>query len=267
MKLESVALVYFSPTGTTKKVLKGIAGAIGAHDVKEIDLTMPDAASRKFDSKKDGLVILGAPVYGGRIPAVAEERFGKLKGNGVPAVVVVVYGNREYEDALIELRNIALKQGFKPVAGGAFIGEHSFSSNDSPLAAGRPDAQDIAIAQDMGRKIAEKMKGIAGLDDIRELNVPGNSPLKERHEMQRVPPATDESVCIKCMACVGACPTASIVIDKEVVTSAASCILCCACVKVCPSGARSIDSPMIQRIRGWLSEACKNRKEPELFLG
>ena len=43
------------------------------------------------------------------------------------AVPVVLFGNRNFDDGLIELRNILTEDGFMPVAGGAFVGEHAFS--------------------------------------------------------------------------------------------------------------------------------------------
>ena len=82
-------------------------------------------------------------MYGGRLPADAVKRLSNLKGHNTPAVIVVVYGNREYEDALLELNDLAIEAGFKPVAAGAFIGEHSYSNKDSPIAHGRPDEKDI----------------------------------------------------------------------------------------------------------------------------
>jgi ferredoxin len=266
MDLKTVTLAYFSPTGTTKKVLEGITETIGANSVRHIDLTRPEILSKEIPGIKEGLAILGAPVYAGRIPPEAEERFRKLKGNDIPAVVIALYGNREYEDALIELRDIAVRQGFKPVAGGVFIGEHSFTSEEIPLAAGRPDAQDIDIARDLGRKIAVKMKAIERPADIPELSVPGNIPFRERVNHDNTPPETDNRYCMKCQACVGACPTAAVTFNGEVITDADSCILCCACVKYCPTGARQITNPMIGRIRKWLSETCKERKEPEIFV-
>ena len=266
MDLKTVTLAYFSPTGTTKKVLEGITETIGANSVRHIDLTRPEILSKEIPGIKEGLAILGAPVYAGRIPPEAEERFRKLKGNDIPAVVIALYGNREYEDALIELRDIAVRQGFKPVAGGVFIGEHSFTSEEIPLAAGRPDAQDIDIARDLGRKIAVKMKAIERPADIPELSVPGNIPFRERVNHDNTPPETNNRYCMKCQACVGACPTAAVTFNGEVITDADSCILCCACVKYCPTGARQITNPMIGRIRKWLSETCKERKEPEIFV-
>ncbi len=266
MELKTVTLAYFSPTGTTKKVLEGITETIGANSVRHIDLTRPEILSKEIPGIKEGLAILGAPVYAGRIPPEAEERFRKLKGNDIPTVVIALYGNREYEDALIELRDIAVRQGFKPVAGGVFIGEHSFTSEEIPLAAGRPDTQDIDIARDLGRKIAVKMKEIERPADIPELSVPGNIPFRERVNHDNTPPETDNRYCMKCQACVGVCPTAAVTFNGEVITDADSCILCCACVKYCPTGARQITNPMIGRIRKWLSETCKERKEPEVFV-
>src|SRR4030042_1952253 len=266
MEIRTVTLAYFSPTGTTRKVLEGIAGTIGAESIQHIDLTRPDILAREIPGRKEGLVILGAPVYAGRIPVEAGERFMKLKGNDVPAVVIAVYGNREYDDALIELRDIALKQGFKPVAGGAFIGEHSFTSEETPLAAGRPDGQDIEIARDLGQKIAVKMKEIEKPSDIPGLSVPGNIPLRERHQIEKIPPETDTSLCVMCLTCVGVCHTEAITYNEEILTETDSCILCCACVKSWPTTARQINNPMISRIRRWLSETCKERKELVIFI-
>ena len=50
------------------------------------------------------LLVVGMPVYSGRIPASALPALRKFRGNGTPAVVVCVYGNRDYDDALLELR-------------------------------------------------------------------------------------------------------------------------------------------------------------------
>lgn len=264
--MKSVTLAYFSPTETTKKVLEGIAETIGAEEVKKVDLTPADTMSREFPEVKDGIALLGAPVYAGRIPEVAGERFGKLKGNGVPAVIIVLYGNREYEDALIELREIAVKQGFKPIAGAAFIGEHSFTSDDYPLSPGRPDAQDINIARDLGEKIAEKLANDLNTREIPELQVPGNLPPRERRPRDKRPPETDTALCTMCLTCVEICPTAAITVNEGLISDPELCISCCACVKKCPAHAKAMNSPHIDRVRVWLSDAYGKRKEPEIFL-
>ena len=121
---KQVKLIYFSPTGTTRKVLEGIAGGITVEEAEHIDLTLPEGARQTIPPFSTELVIIGAPVYGGRLPVDAIERFKQLKADKTPAVLIVVYGNREYEDALLELKHLAVELGFNPIAGGAFIGEH-----------------------------------------------------------------------------------------------------------------------------------------------
>jgi flavodoxin len=102
LKIQTVRLVYFSPTRTAKAILDGIAEGIRVDVVEHIDATLPDADPYDFTEMKEGeLLVIGAPVYAGRIPEIAVRRFQKLKSNGNPAVIVVLYGNREYDDALL----------------------------------------------------------------------------------------------------------------------------------------------------------------------
>ncbi|MFN2131051.1 MAG: flavodoxin family protein [Anaerolineae bacterium] len=102
----AVRLAYFSPTHTTERVLEAIARGARAREIGRIDLT-PPAADRTFEVSGDELAIIGAPVYGGRIPPEAARRLRQLRGNLTPAVPVVVYDNRAYEDALLELCDLA----------------------------------------------------------------------------------------------------------------------------------------------------------------
>ena len=126
MEVKQVKLIYFSPTGTTQKVLESIAKGITVEDVEHINLTLPEGARPTMPPFSDELVIIGAPVYGGRLPVHAINRFKQLKASKTLAIVIVVYGNREFEDALLELKNLATELGFNPVAAGAFIGEALF---------------------------------------------------------------------------------------------------------------------------------------------
>ncbi|WP_243685553.1 flavodoxin family protein [Methanosarcina barkeri] len=104
MKMESAKLVYFSPTGTTKAVVKGIAHGINQGTVELIDITRPDARKQPLQISEDELLVVGVPVYMGRVPALLNEWLNTIQAHNTPTVCVVVYGNRAYEDALLELK-------------------------------------------------------------------------------------------------------------------------------------------------------------------
>lgn len=81
----------------------------------------------------------------------------RVQGGGALAVAVVLFGNRNFDDSLIELRDILCADGFAVVGGAAFVGEHSFSRT---LGAGRPDAADMAEMDDFSRALAEKVRAL-----------------------------------------------------------------------------------------------------------
>ena len=168
MEIRKAKLIYYSPTGTGKTTVTAIMKGTGLdHDI--IDLTPPDSEIKKYEVSSDELAIIAAPVYSGRTSTVASNRIKKLKGNNTPAVLVVMYGNRAFEDALLELKNFTSELDFKAIAGAAFIGQHSFDSEKTPIATGRPDAEDLMKAEAFGEKIIEKLRGVG---DIPELEVP-----------------------------------------------------------------------------------------------
>ena len=156
--MKSVRIIYFSPTGTTRRVLEGIAQGLAVQTIEHIDLTSAGARRGTIREFDEGLTLIGTPVYTGRVPVQAADALHAIKTAGAPAVLVVVYGNRAYEDALLELKGIALEAGFKPLAGAAFVGEHSFSTNTIPIAAGRPDGEDLEKARSFG----DWLRGMVG---------------------------------------------------------------------------------------------------------
>lgn len=251
-------LIFFSPTGTTKTTLENIAKGIGGQP------TVYDTTSYGSDINKiitDGVAIFGVPVYGGRVPIVAAERIKNIKSSGIPAIAVVVYGNREYEDALVELRDLITEAGFKVVAGGAFIGEHSYSSKEHPIAFNRPDEDDKQKAFNFGKEIAEKIAS----GDFSTPKMTGNIPYKERLGIKGATPLTQFDKCGLCGTCSDACPTNAISITDVVISTPDKCIMCCACIKKCPTEARYIATKgTLERIE-LLYKNCQTRKEPITF--
>jgi ferredoxin len=266
MNINSAKLAYFSPTQTTRKIIEGIAQGVQINAVEHVDLTPPDAKTRKLVEMHDDLAIIGSPVYAGRLPNDMISRFRRLKGNDTPAVIVVIYGNRAYEDALLELRDLVVEAGFKPIAAGAFIGEHSYSTSSTPVAVGRPDVEDLIKAKEFGTMIYGKIRTIGALDELSQLKVPGNFPYKEGSALTNISPVTQETICAKCEKCASVCPTAAVTVNSTVVTDRSLCIRCCACVKSCSTGARVMEDPRIRQLAEQLSMNCNKRKEPETFL-
>jgi ferredoxin len=266
MEVKQVKLIYFSPTETTQKVLESIAMGINVEDVEHINLTLPEVAQQTIPPFSNELVIIGAPVYGGRLPVDAINRFKQIKASKTLAILIVVYGNREFEDALLELKNLAIELGFIPVAGGAFIGEHSFATKDVPIANGRPDSLDVQKAMDFGEKIKDKITALQSPEAQMNLETPGRFPYEaDGAQSMAVSPVTKEDTCTVCGTCASVCPTAAISINGSMATRIELCVRCCACIKNCSTDARVWEDSMMKTIANWLNENCSTRKEPQIF--
>jgi ferredoxin/flavodoxin len=265
MSINLLNLIYFSPTGTTRKVLEGIASGIAPAMTEFTDLSAP-GAELYLDKNQPDLAIIGMPTYAGRIPPEGAKLLKKLHSKGTPVVLAAIYGNNKFDDILLEMKDITSANGFIPVAAAAFIGEHSFSSIDKPIAAGRPDEQDMSDAKKFGESIRKKMLEYDANATNKTLKVPGNFPYREWNKIQAQPPAIDEDLCIKCGDCELACPVNAISINPKVTTDSSLCIFCCACVKQCPVSARKITDSRLLNAQERLFNSCSDRKHPETFL-
>ena len=271
--MKKITLIYFSPTKTTQTVLKAVATGlaqsleINDSEISTVNITPPEirgTALAPFDG--NDIVLLGAPVYAGRLPADAAAFFKTLKASDTPAILTVVYGNREYEDALLELKDIASACGFIPVSGAAFIGEHSFASPGIPVAMNRPDENDQEQAMDFGNNTGDLLKETNDLKKIAPLKVPGNSPYRDG--MGKGAPDFIEvtDMCTNCGTCAAACPSNAIDAQNGFATIAEECILCCACIKACPEQARVMKDGPIKDKAKWLNDTCSTPKPPEVFF-
>jgi ferredoxin len=265
MKIAKVNIVTYSPTRTSFKIAENIADGFGLGKDVCIDLTyIAEGTEHTFNP--DDLVIIAAPVYGGRLAPKAVERLAGIRGNSTPVILIVLYGNREFEDALLELDNIALEAGFAVVGAAAFIGEHSFSSAAMPVAHGRPDADDLALAREFGGRLRTCMMNAVSAGSVSMPPLPGNAPYKDGVSPIPFSPQVDADACTLCGMCVSQCPTGAITMDESIQFDVARCTLCCACVKICPEEALSISgTPALVKMQ-WLYENCSGRKEPDLFM-
>lgn len=251
MNIEKWIIAHFSPTGGTKKVADAIAAGFNT-PVMEMDLTKTNSTVTL--GEKDALMAV-LPVYAGRVPQISLERLSALKANGQKAVAVVVYGNREYDDALLETKNALEANGFHVIAAAAFIAEHSIVRS---IAASRPDAEDEKIARQFAANV------VAKLENPTPVNVPGNDPYVEL-KPSAFHPAADEN-CVKCGACAKQCPVGAIPLKNPSETLGDVCINCMRCVEVCPQKCRALPAPFIAGATKMLNEKAAGYKKPVVFL-
>jgi len=266
MKIQSLKLVYFSPTGTTKAIIQNVARGINQSTVEVLDITKPDARKQPLLTLENELFAVAVPVYMGRVPALLREWLHAIQAQKTPAVCIVVYGNRAYEDALLELKDILTKRGCVPIACAAYIGEHSFSSPETPTAEGRPDASDLIHAELFGRKINEKLLSISTVDQISDINIPGNYPYGGITKLWSVDFTAVSNECSQCGVCAAGCPVGAIDLENSKLIDKEACITCCACIKNCPQNARTMKPSLVKDAAIRLNKLYNARKEPVFFL-
>lgn len=271
--ISRINTLYFSGTGTTRKVVLSLAiGLAKKFEISEVvnnmDFSLPEAREKVPNFVKEDLVIVGIPTFAGRVPNVLLKYLNSVQGNGAHAVAMVLYGNRDFDDALLELTDILFENGFKVVAAGAFIGEHSFSEI---LAKGRPDENDMKKIEDFADDIYAK---INRKTDFSELLVSGQKPYrnyyqpKDRHgnsfDFRVIAPRTNKDTCIDCKLCSEICTMDSISYNDTSVINGI-CIKCCACIKGCPVGAKYFEDENYLKHQHELEEIYADRREPETF--
>ncbi len=266
MKIRSMKLACFSPTGTTKTVLEGIARGVGLEDVELVDITSPQARNASLEAQEDELLVVGVPVYMGRVPGLLSGWLGRIRANRTPAVCVVVYGNRVFDDALLELRDALVEAGCRPIAGAAFIGEHSFSRTETPTAAGRPDADDLEQAERFGREVRERLDAASQADKVPEVSIPGCRPYRGDPALWQVDFIAVGPGCTRCGACAVCCPVGAIDPDDLASVDTERCITCCACIKQCPVQTRTMKPGLVMDASVRLHTLYAERKQPAFFI-
>lgn len=261
MSITTIHSVYFSATFTTRGIVRAIAEQLG-QTIIQYDITDEMPAKEIILNKTGDLLLVGVPVYAGRIPPIALDALHKFKGSGTPVIVVCVYGNRDYDDALLELKDTVEGNGFKTIAAGAFIARHSIFPR---VAANRPDEKDKQEIAKFADRCKDKIAATEGITALPQLEVKGNKPYKIPKDIP-IRPSGKKKSCNRCGVCAKQCPAKAIPSDKPYQTDRQKCISCGRCMVVCPQKSRRFRG-LLYKIAGWkFTKDNSKRKEPECYL-
>ena len=249
--------IVFSPTGGTAKVASIVTEALG-ESATRMDLTDRTVDFSKCVLDKDALAVIAVPAYSGRVPAIAAARLREINGNGAKAVIIAVYGNRAYEDTLLELRDVAIESGFTVIAGISAVANHSIIHE---YGAGRPDTADEALLREFADTILAKLESN---DEYHTLTVPGNWPYQEPNCTPLAPYVTKD--CNRCGACARVCPVGAIALHNADTMNSSECIYCMRCVTVCPQHARKVTQDKYDFLKNKIAAQATPRKTNELFI-
>lgn len=252
--INAIHVVYFSPTDSTKKVVLNIANHLSL-PIIEHDFTSKDTIYDVSFSKED-IVLFGFPVYGGRVPSTFIKRLEKIRGNHTFAIGIATYGNRAFEDALLEIQQTLEPKGFAFVSAAAIICEHNIVRS---IASNRPDESDLKNIECYANTLSSLLPQ---LDILAPLSLPGNTPYKESMTNRMFPKA--DSTCIKCGICQKECPVQAIQDDIKTCDQQI-CIGCMRCIYCCPSQSRKVPKPAMLVVSALLNKVAKERREPNFY--
>lgn len=259
MTIDKIHLVYFSATYTTRKVAHMFLSGWDK-EVKEYDVTA-EVLTQDVDLGASDLLVVVMPVYGGVIPVSAAKSLARFKGCSTPAVLMAVYGNRDYDDALLQMKDMVENNGCKAVAAAAFVAQHSIFRM---VAEGRPDEKDAEMILKFSAGCHSLCDEVADCMQLPELVVKGNRPYKELKNMPMYPEGDDN--CTACGKCAHECPTGAINMATPKLTNTEKCIKCGRCIVVCPSHARDYRGEFYKSVLPKFMALCAGRKEPELIF-
>ncbi len=246
--------LVFSATGRTQNVVD-----ILCKD-RKIDEFVPLCSTNLgyHKMRPDDLCIIASSVYEGRIPQVAVDNILKVDGNGAKAVIMVVYGNRNYDNALAELKDVCQKRGFVTVAAITAVAQHSIATS---VAADRPDETDIEDLKNYSKQIMERYENNTLPTDV---SVPGTVPTDKTGRLPFHPKANKS--CVNCHLCSTNCPVGAIPYDNSSLTDNTKCISCLRCMEICPAHSRTMLPPLRKVVDIVLGRLWKKPRPYEFYM-
>lgn len=266
MDIQSVTLLCFSPTGTSRSIIEQIGHGIDHISTRIVDITQVTDRKENLHLGSKDLLIMAIPVYGGRVPILVRKWLDTMVLEDTPTVCVSVYGNRAYDDHLLELKNITKSRGGIPLAFAAFVGQHSFIKEDKTSKTKRPNLNDLNLANTFGAAIANKLSETSTPKNLVDISVPGTFPYSREAKKLTMDFMAVDGRCPQCGICSDLCPVDAIDKTDSHIIDIEKCIVCCACIKKCPLDYRTIKPGMIQESAKKIQHHFATPKEVVTFL-
>lgn len=255
MNIEKAVVLFFSGTGTTKAYACAFAEGLPC-DAEVLEIRYYVDIPKAMGPRE--LLVLAVPVYAGWAPPFVWERLEALRGEETPAVIMAVYGARDYDSALYEMDEKLREKGFVTVGAAALVARHSVAQQ---VAADRPDASDLGEVRAFAEEVTKRLRG---------LNDAGKwPPYSFKHYdvdlNPHVYPVTTDG-CTMCGTCATACPVGAIPLDAPNTLDQSICASCLRCIEVCPTNACHLPDGLVERCASMLQREGADPKKPNEYF-
>jgi Fe-S-cluster-containing hydrogenase component 2 len=234
----NIALIYFSPTGSTAKIASVVNKKLTelGNQIIEFDITNYSEREKQHNFNQFEAFVFGFPVYYWRAPRLIREWIQTLEGKNRRCSVFFTYGGVRLGVARQNIKDILSKQNFELVSVGKFVAKHTFNLSGWKINVNRPNEEDLKVAEEYTFQTHRKF-----IKDKIEL-VKLNPPKKPKERVDKIEitsrraipiPMRNGRECSMCRACEELCPTKAMNADKGK-PNRSTCIRCFRCIVNCP---------------------------------
>lgn len=240
----NVAIIYFSPTGSTARIAKEVHDTLKelGVDVEDHDITSYSDRQKPIDLKHYDFIFFGFPVYVHRVPSVIRECFLTLDGNGKKCSTFFTYGGITMGIAHYDTSKRLKERNFQPISSAEFVAKHTFNIGGWNLLEDRPSEKDFIIA----RKFALKTYDVLQKSDVSKLEF--EDPQITEKQLKRLDrttrgvqlPSRNGQECSMCLNCETGCPSNAMNAQNGE-ADGNLCLKCLRCVAFCTDGVLKVN--------------------------